>query len=67
MDISNVSPENMVKATLQQRDSQAHLDAKIGLVKQAREAEGDAVMALLASVPPLQPEGSLGNKVNLMV
>lgn len=67
MDISNVSPENIVKATLQQRDSQAHLDAKIGLVKQAREAEGDAVMALLASVPPLQPEGSLGNKVNLMV
>ncbi len=65
MDISNVSPENMVKATLQQRDSQAHLDAKIGLVKQAREAEGDAVMALLDSVP--SPQGSLGHNVNVMV
>lgn len=67
MDISGVSAEALVRATVQQRDTQAHLDAKIGLVKQAREAEGDAVMALLASVPPLQPEGSLGNKVNLMV
>lgn len=65
MDISGVSAEALVRATVQQRDTQVHLEAQIGLVKQAREAEGDAVMALLASVP--SPQGSLGHNVDLMV
>ncbi len=67
MNISNVSPEALVMSTLQQRDTQVHLEAQIGLVKQAREAEGAAVMSLLNSVPALQPSGSLGNNVNVMV
>lgn len=65
MDISGVSPEALVRSTLQQRDVQVHLEAQIGLVKQAREAEGDAVMALLDAVP--SPQGSLGHNVDLMV
>ncbi|NLW05784.1 MAG: hypothetical protein GX029_11280 [Pseudomonadaceae bacterium] len=67
MNISNVSPEALVMSTLQQRDTQVHLEAQIGLVKQAREAEGAAVMSLLASVPTPQPQGSLGNRVDLRV
>lgn len=65
MDISAVSPEAMVRSTLAQRDAQVRLEAQVSVVKQAREAEGDAIMALLGSVPA--PEGRSGHNINVRV
>jgi len=67
MDISGVSPELLVGATLQQRQTQTHLEAQVGLLKNAQETQSNAIMSLIASVPAPQPEGSLGNQVDLRV
>lgn len=67
MDISGVSPERLVSATLQQRETQTQLEAQVGLLKDTQEAQGDAIMSLIASVPAPQPDGSLGNNVDLRV
>lgn len=67
MDISGVSPELLVRATLQQRDTQAHLEAQVGLLKDAHETQSNAIISLIASVPAPQPDGSLGNNVDLMI
>ncbi|GLR62716.1 hypothetical protein [Marinospirillum insulare] len=67
MDISGVSPERLVSATLQQRETQTQLEAQVGLLKDTQEAQGDAIMSLIAAVPAPQPDGSLGNNVDLRV
>lgn len=67
MDVSGVSPELLVRGTLQQRETQTQLEAQVGLLKDTQEAQGDAIMTLIASVPAPQPDGSLGNNVDLMV
>lgn len=67
MNISGVSPEALVMSALEQRNTQAHLEAQVSLVKGAREAQSNAVMSLIESVPMPQPDGSLGNNVDVRV
>ncbi len=67
MDVSGVSPELLVRATLQQRENQTHLEAQVGLLKDTQEAQSNAIMSLIGSVPTPQPDGSLGNNVDIRV
>lgn len=67
MDISGVSPELLVRATLQQRETQTQLEAQVGLLKDTQETQSNAIMSLIASVPTPQPDGSVGNNVDLKV
>ncbi|MFK7160566.1 hypothetical protein V6U78_05895 [Marinospirillum sp. MEB164] len=65
MDISAVNPEVLVRSTLAQRDAQVRLEAQVSVVKQAQEVQGDAIMALMGSVPA--PEGRSGHTINVSV
>lgn len=71
MDISGdyaaVSLERLVRATLQQQEAQTQIEAQVRLVKDVQEVQGDAIMALMAAVPMPQPDGSLGNNVDVRV
>ena len=63
MDMSGVSPELLVMRVAQQEQVSARLEAEIGLVKETRDQQADAVMQLMAAVP--QPEGNLGHRVDV--
>ena len=67
MDVSGVSPELLVRATLHQRENQTDLEAQVGLLKDTQEAQSNAIMSLIGSVPTPQPDGSLGNNVDIRV
>lgn len=67
MDVSGVSPELLVRSTLQQREAQTQIEAQVSLVKDVQEVQGDAIMALMAAIPVPQPDGSLGNNVDLLI
>lgn len=66
MDLSGVSPEALVQATLRDREIQTRLEAQVSVVKNAQQVQADAVMALMAAVP-VQPEGRTGHQVDIRV
>ncbi len=65
MDISGVSPELIAMRVLAEEQASTRLEAQAGLVKDTRDQQADAVMQLMAAVP--QPEGSLGNNLDVRV
>lgn len=67
MDISAVSPDALVKATLRDRQSMVELEAKVGLLKDAQKSQGDAIMALLGAIPTPAADPRAGNNIDVMV
>lgn len=61
----DISPVSLVKAAVQQQQSEVTQAAQVLVLKKANEVQASGAMALIAALP-LATSGNLGTKVNTL-